>query len=337
MLFDRPLRNCARTTAIVTATMLALAACAGEPDSDKAAADPADTAFPAQVTSCGHTSTVEVRPNRAITLNQGATEVVLALGLEDQLAATAYLDDAISPKWQAAYEQVEVLSAEYPTNDDLIAAEPDFVYASYVSAFGKDVAGSQAELEAHGTPSYLSPFGCEDPADRPAVSFDAVWDEIEAVATAFGEPERAADFRKEQGEVLADLATTAAGDGLDVLWYDSGEKSPLVGAGGSGPQLVLDAVGATNIFADVEGGWSESSWEEVVRADPDVIVLADASWSSAEEKIAYLENDPVLSQLTAVRNKSYAVVAYSESTPGVRLVDGAASLSEQIQDLDLDQ
>lgn len=41
--------------------------------------------------------------------------MVLALGLEDQLAGTAYLDDAVPPKWKRAYDEVPVLSKEYPT------------------------------------------------------------------------------------------------------------------------------------------------------------------------------------------------------------------------------
>ena len=66
-----------------------------------------------------------------------------------------------------------------------------------------------------------------------------------------------------------------------------------------------------------------------------MIVLADASWSTAEEKIAYLEKDPVLSQLTAVEQESYVTIPFSESTPGVRLADGAVAVSEQLAKLDL--
>src|SRR3546814_11501792 len=90
------------------------------------------------------------------TLNQGATEVVLALGLEDQLAGTAYLDDAVPEKWREAYESVPVLSAEYPTADDLVQADPDLLYASYGSAFQTKIAGTQEPLEQDGPTSSRS-------------------------------------------------------------------------------------------------------------------------------------------------------------------------------------
>lgn len=283
------------------------------------------------MSACDHTSTVPAAPERAVTLNQGATEVMLALGLADRMAGTAYLDDPEpAPQWAEDYATVPVLSAEYPTHEEVLAAQPDFVYGSYASAFDAEVAGPQADLEADGVASYLSPFGCADEALHPEASFEAVWSEVASVAGAFGVDDRAEELRAAQEAELAGIAEDAAGSGLEVLWYDSEEKAPFVGAGEGGPQLVLDAVGATNVFADLPGDWAHASWEKVVAADPDVIVLPDATWSTSEEKIAYLEGDPVLSQLRAVREGAYVTVPFSMTTAGVRLVEGAATVSEQL-------
>jgi iron complex transport system substrate-binding protein len=328
---SRPLPTVPSVLAAIAAALL-LAGCAGAPEADPVAKD-AEPGFPVEVTSCGHSSTLVAPPERAVTLNQGATEVMLALGLEDRMAGTAYLDDPAPPaRWAQAYASVPVISKEYPSREELLAAEPDFVYASYASAFDPKVAGPPEELDDLGIGSYLSPFGCDDDSDRPEPSFEAVWDELEAIGAAFGVPDDAADVVAAQRRTLAGLHDDAVGDGTTVFWYDSGDKTPLAGVGGGGPQLVLDAVGATNVFADLAGGWEDVSWERVVAADPDVIVLADAGWSTAEEKIAYLERDPVLSQLRAVRREAYAVVPYSQSTPGVTLVDGAAALADQLAD-----
>lgn len=322
-----------RSAVLGAASVLFLAGCAGAPATEQKQADPADPDFPVEVTSCGHTSTITAAPEKAVTLNQGATEVVLALGLQDQLAGTAYLDDEVPQKWRAAYDSVPVLSDEYPTSEQMVQAAPDFVYASYASAFDKKVAGSQASLDKAGTASYLSPFGCEDEQQRADASWESVWTEIDAVAAAFGAPEKAEEFRDQQGDLLDQLADTGAGKGLRVLWYDSGTKTPFVGAGEGGPQLILDAVGANNVFADLDGGWSDGNWEDVVEADPDVIVLADASWDTAQDKITHLRKDPVLSQLRAVKTGRFVTIPFSESTPGVRLADGAAHVSEQLAEL----
>jgi len=321
--------------AILSATLLVvgLAGCADAPAAEeKPVADGGH--FPVEVTSCGFTSTLNAPPERAVTLNQGATEVVLALDLADRLVGTAYLDDEVPQKWRTAYESVPVLSEQYPSREALLKAAPDFAYASYGSAFDRKAVGSREELADSGIASYTSPFGCGEEGERPETTFESVWREVDAVADAFGVPERATALREAQQRQLEELAASAAGEGVDVFWYDSGEKSAFTGAGGGGPQLVLDAVGATNLFAHVEGGWADVSWEKVVESDPDVIVLADAAWSTAADKIAYLEGDPVLGQLRAVREQRYVTIPFSESTPGVRLVDGAVSVAEQLEALD---
>ncbi|MFE3506441.1 ABC transporter substrate-binding protein [Kitasatospora sp. NPDC059160] len=284
-------------------------------------------AAPVSVENCGTTVTVGTPPERLVTLNEGATEVALALGLESRMAGTAYLDDAVPEKWKAAYDSVPVLSAKYPTKEKLLTARPDFLYASYASAFTDKVAGTREDLRGQGVASYLSPFGCSDKSQVPPTTWQAAWGELHDVAQVFGVPERAAAIQHQQEQQLAGFTATAAGKDLKVLWYDSDTKSPFVGAGHGGPQLVLDAVGARNVFADLPGGWQNVSWEKVVAADPDAIVLADAGWDTAQSKIDYLEHDPVLSKLGAVRRKAFVVVPFSESTPGVRLADGAARVS----------
>ena len=320
------------STAALAAALL-LSACGGAPDADQKKTTASDD-YPVKAVSCGFTSTIETKPRRAVTMNQGATEVALALGVRDQLAGTAYLDDAVPDKWKSAYDSVKVLSKEYPDRETLLAAKPDFVYGSYASAFGKEAAGSQSELSRAGIGSMTSLFGCGENKPSRDVSFESVWDEIAMVSDVFGVPERAAKIEADQKATLEKLRTGDAGAGTDVFWFDSGDKTAYAGAGEGGPQLILDAVGATNVFADVKGGWADVSWEKVVESDPDVIVLADASWSTADDKIKQLKKDPVLSQLGAVKGKRFVVIPFSESTPGVRLVDGAQHVAEQLTALD---
>lgn len=311
-----------------------LGACRGAPSSSQAADDSSSTAAaPVSVTSCGFTTTVDKPPTRLVTLNQGATEVALALDLQSSMVGTAYLDDSVAAKWEAAYKSVPVISKEYPSKEKLLATNPDFVYASYSSAFSDKVAGTQAELKGEGIDSYLSPFGCSDPEQVPPVTWKSVWGEIDDVARVFGVSSRAEALTSQQQDELDQVGDTDAGKGLDVLWYDSGKKTPFVGAGHGGPQLILDAVGAHNVFGNLSGGWKSVSWEKVVAADPDAIVLADASWDSAQSKIDYLEKDPVLSKLKAVQDHDFVIVPFSESTPGVRLADGAVKVSAGLQKL----
>src|SRR5690606_18551450 len=112
---------------LAAGAVLLLAGCAGAPEKESATAESGDR-FPVELVNCDHEVVVESAPERVVTLNQGATAVVLALGLGDRLAGTAYLDDAISDRWAQEYEKVPVLAEEYPTNEALLKAEPDLVY-----------------------------------------------------------------------------------------------------------------------------------------------------------------------------------------------------------------
>lgn len=226
----RPRRaRAARLAASATALLAlgTLGACTGAPAA-KGPATATGSGHPAAVTvrSCGAATAVSTPPKRLVTLNEGATEVALALGLQTRMAGTAYLDDTIPARWKAAYDSVPVLSKEYPTKEKLLAAHPDFLYASYASAFTGKVAGTRAELDAEHIPSYLSPFGCADSKQVPAASFAAVWGELTDVAKVFGVTARATAIEQQQKKTLAGLAAQGAGRGLNVLWYDSDTKTP---------------------------------------------------------------------------------------------------------------
>ncbi|EJK59415.1 hypothetical protein THAOC_20373, partial [Thalassiosira oceanica] len=61
--------------------------------------------YPIGITNCGVFQQIDEAPKRAVTMNQGATEVMLALDLADRMAGTAYLDDYIWPELSDAYNQ----------------------------------------------------------------------------------------------------------------------------------------------------------------------------------------------------------------------------------------
>lgn len=325
----RWLRPARASGALAIAAAVLAAGCAGPPKADSAARS-SGGGYPVTVTGCGYSSKITARPRRAVTMNQGATEIALSLGVSGQLAGTAYLDDHVPGKWQAAYEKVPVLSKKYPSREKLLATKPDFVYATFTSAFEGSAAGSQASLAKLGVPSYLSPFGCAKGKPRGAVEWPTVWSEISTAGRAFGVPDRAARVTAGQKATAAALRKKAAGKGLKAFWFDSGDKTPYAGAGQGGPQLIMNTVGLTNVFGGLKGGWADASWEKVVKADPDVIILADAGFSTAAEKKKLLHADPALRNLDAVRHNRFVVLPFSQSTPGVTLIDGATTVSDQL-------
>ncbi|GGA58032.1 ABC transporter substrate-binding protein [Pelagibacterium lentulum] len=283
------------------------------------------------IESCDSVSTLDAVPSRAITLNQQATEVMLALGLEDHMIGTAYIDDAIPEQWLEAYNSVPVLAERFPAREVVLAEDPDFLFAGFASAFNDRNLGAESEWHDIGVATYLVHAECRNlhPADV-RMTTDSIFIDIERIAALFG-------VEAEGEAIAADIETRLAaagrpGEGLKAFLYDSGTDTAFSAGCCGAPGLLLETAGFENIGADVEGRWADLAWEAVVTAEPDVIILIEAEWSTAEDKRNHLLNDPVLSELEAVREERFIVVPFSETLLGLRFVDGverlAAALSE---------
>lgn len=283
------------------------------------------------IESCESVSRLDAVPSRAITLNQQATEVMLALGLEDHLIGTAYLDDAIPAQWADVYGTIPVLAEGYPAREVVLAEDPDFLFAGFASAFNDRNLGFEGEWQEIGVATYLVHAECRNlhPADQ-RMTTESIFIDLERIGALFGVEDRAAGIADDIQARLEAVATV--GEGVTAFLYDSGTDTALSAGCCGAPGLLLESVGFENIAGDVEGRWVDLAWEAVVAADPDVIVLIEAEWSTAEEKRQHLVSDPVLSELDAVRNGRFITVPFSETLLGLRFVDGveriAAALAE---------
>ncbi|GAB3293577.1 ABC transporter substrate-binding protein [Epidermidibacterium keratini] len=281
--------------------------------------------------NCGVDVAVDTPPKAAVTVNQAATEIMLSLGLADDMAGTAYLDDEVSPALKADYDTVPVLAPEYPTQETLLEAEPDFVYASYSSAFDDSALGPRDDLADLTIDTYLSPVACPQKSQRLAQDFDAVYQEIIDIGAIFGVSERAQSLVDQLKSTVAQSMAADAGGGRTALLWDSGIQTPSVASGSGMGGYLLESAGLQNVFGEDTGDtYVSTSWEAIVDTDPDVIVLVDAEWDPATDKIAFLQSDPATAQLSAVKNNAFVTLPFVETTVGLRAVDGLAALEQQL-------
>lgn len=316
-----------------TALVATLAACstAGTPE---ASPTPTSAAFtPVTLDNCGTQVTVDAPPHKVVTIKSTSTEMLLALGLQDVIVGTAFSDGPVPDEYAAAAKDLPVISDKVPGQEALLALEPDFVYGGWESNFSDDGAGDRASLRGLGIGTYVSPAACKEPEYMPdPLTFDEVDDEIREVASVFGVQDRAEALIATEKQTLA--AAQKPAETTTALWYSSGSDTPYVGAGIGAPQMMMDAAGLTNIFADVHDTWTSAGWESIVAADPDVIVLVDASWNTAASKIKLLESNPATAQLSAVRDHRYLTIPFAASEAGVRNAEAVKSLDDQLAALD---
>jgi iron complex transport system substrate-binding protein len=307
-----------RSLVLIPVVAVLLTGCSAP--ADLGSAKPADT-----IDNCGFTVDLDTNPQRIITIKSTSTELVLALGLGDRIIGQAFPDGPIDPSLGDV--DVPLISDFVPSEEAVLELEPDFIVAGWESNLTADGAGDRDELKSLGIGTYVSPAACKEAPYKPTkLTFDDIFDYILEAGDVLGAPANAAELVQEQKDALAGIEPST--EGLSALWWSSGEDSPYVGAGIGAPELVMETVGLRNIAADVDDTWSTLSWEAIVDANPDVIILVDASWNTAASKRAMLESNPATAALPAVVNHRYIEIPFATSEAGVRTVAAAGLIAQ---------
>ncbi|MGW0917040.1 ABC transporter substrate-binding protein [Streptomyces sp. NPDC002784] len=313
---------------LATATAVLITSCgASAQDNAGGSNGPADKGFPVTVSNCGVTTTFQRPPQRAVSLNQHATEVMLALGLEKSMVGTGYLDDAILPEYRAAYDKVKVLSEQYPSYETLLAAEPDFVYGGWASTFDEKEGRSRAAFTQAGINTRLNIEEC--PAGP--VTMTAMDKEIREVAKVFGVPERAERQIERLHTTLEEVDGKLDGvEPVKLFVYDSGDKSAFTAGGAGIGNDMIKRAGGVNLFADLDKPFGDVSFEQVAERAPEVIVIYDYGDQSVAQKKEFLLANPALQDVPAIKNRRFAVLPLSSTVVGVRVPAAVASLARQL-------
>lgn len=314
--------------------VLALVGCAA-PGSAAAPPSPTETpdAFPMSFTNCDTTVSLDAAPERVVAIKSTSLEMMLALGIGDRVVGTAYLDGPVPERWAADAAGIPSLADKMPSPEAVLDAAPDLVYAGWESAFTAESAGTRAELAALGIASYVQPAACQSANAPETLDFAEIFREIEEAGALFGVPERAAELIAEQQAQLDALEPVEGSP--TALWWSSAIDIPFVGAGSGLPALVMRTAGLDNIAGDIDATWTPLGWETIIAANPDVIVLADSLRNPAQGKIDHLRSNPATAALDAVANERFVIVPFPAAEAGVRSVETAASVIDQVKALNL--
>lgn len=329
------LRSAARRLAVVAVSIgsaVMLVAC-GQAVQAPDTAGSAETRF-VDADNCGISTEYSAPPQRAVTLTSNATETMLELGLADRMVGTAYMRGReIAPAYREAYQQVPILSSEQPTMEQLIDAEPDFVYSGYPDGFSEKNGHTREQLGDLGINTHLNPEGCA----TGRVGLDDIFAEITTIGEIFDVPDRAATsvdaLRTRLDAVRARLGDR---EPVRVLLYASGTGAAATTGGNSMATAMIEEAGGVNVFGDVPERWMNVSWEQVAQRKPDVIVVREEGTTpqyqspSVESKIADLTAVPAIAGTPAIRERAFATITLSQLQPGPYSIDGVEHLARQL-------
>mgnify|MGYP001791020386 FL=1 len=188
------------------------------------------------------------------------------------------------------------------------------------------------------TPETLEPFGikvyeltesCIHIGEKAAASMDDMYNDLLNLGAIFEVEDRAAElvegYKAELEAFTAELAPLDSAPRVFV--YDSGEDTPFTSGRYAMPNALIEAAGGTNIMNDFEKSWATVGWEAVVERNPEVIVIVNYGNVTAEEKRAFMMNNPAFADLDAIKNDRFVTLEYVEATPGPRNIEAVKTLA----------
>jgi iron complex transport system substrate-binding protein len=288
----------------------------------------------------------DVKPKRVVSLIASATEIVCALGARDLLVGRSHECDfppevARLPSLTEPKFLVTGTSYDINARVKAIVQEGLSVYrvdAERLEALRPDIIVTQDQCDVcavslKDVEAALCAWGGRQ-VDIVSLKPDAladIWEDIAKVARALG--------RERQGkrlveELKARMASIAEQSGATrthpraamIEWVD-----PLMAGGNWMPELVQLA-GGENLFGVVGQPSPRLDWDEVVAADPDLILVHPCGFDMARtlQEMPLLEHRPGWRGLKAVRRGRIFVADGNQyfNRPGPRIVESLEIMAE---------
>ncbi|SDR21393.1 ABC transporter substrate-binding protein [Actinopolyspora saharensis] len=300
--------------------------------------------FPVRLDNCERQRTFDRPPRRVVTNDIGITEIMFALGLEDRMAGY-FLSDGQrngvrSSPWSAKFERTPHLGEEIGM-EGVRAAGADMVFAGWNYGFGETERFTPGRLEKAGIDSYVLSESCRRSGARDARGImpplRALYTDIRNLGELFGVRQRAERLVSEYRSTIAQARErNAGGDTPSVFLYDSGRSEPVTSGNGGAADQIIHKAGGENIFRDLDDSWTTVSWETVLRADPDVVLINDYGGRSAAEKIDFLRGHPAVSELEAVRRGRFLTLPYASLVEGPRNASAVREIARFLDDVPAD-
>jgi len=264
-------------------------------------------AFPVTVSDFqGRSVAIAARPVRIVSIGPSNTEFLFALGGGDRVVGVDDFSDE-----PAAAKTKDKVGGVKVNLEKVASLRPDLVVSTKFSD------GTIEKLQTI-APAVL----VVDPQTAADVGKTAI---LLGNAIGANGDKLAADIEARLSAVRGKTATTTKPRVFHEIDASDPAKPFTVGPGSFVDDLITIA-GGTNAAARAGSAYPQLSLEEIVRIDPETIVLADADYGVTAEQVAAR---PGWSAISAVKNKRIFSIASSlVSRPGPRLAEGAEAYAK---------
>jgi len=258
----------------------------------------------------GRETTLSEPATRVVALSAADCEVLYAVGAGDLLVGRGEFCDYP----QEVLNIPAVQSGAQTNMEQVIALKPQVLLMSTMAQTEEQI----AQLEAAGIAVVVSD----------AQNIEGVYSSIAMIGALTGHDAEAASVVETMKATFTDLSARAGELAGKSVYF---EVSPLqYGLWTAGKGTFMDEIatmlGLKNVFADVTG-WAEVSEEQVLAANPDLIVTVTMYFGEGPKPVDEILARAGWQDVTAVKNGDILNLPNNElSRPGPRLANGAQAL-----------
>jgi iron complex transport system substrate-binding protein len=277
------------------------------------------TAAPSSLTItdvAGRQVTISGVPDRIISLAPSNTEILFALGAGSKVVAVDDFSDF--PTKAKALPKIGGTSDQY-NFEQIVALKPDVVFASGITS--PDVMKKLQDL--HLT---VVELGAEK------TTFESILTDIALAGQIAGRADQAkqlTDSMKQRVDAIKAKVATATTKPRVYWELDATDATkPYTVGPGTYVDEIITMAGGVNVFANAGSSYPQVSAEQVVSANPEVIILTDAAYGISVDSVLAR---PGWANIAAVKNKHvYPIDDNLVSRPGPRVVDGIEAAAKLI-------
>ena len=246
-------------------------------------------------------------PQAIISISPSMTEILFFIGAGSQVVGRD--DFSLYPEEALEVTSVGALWGELPT-EAILALEPDLILAAEI--ISADQVKTLVDLG-------LNVYHQANPTDYPGL-----FDNLRDIAALTGHTEETETLISElDARVKAVQLTVSVSSFMPSVYYEldaTDPANPWTTGSGTFIDHIIQLAGGFNAASALEGDYVQISSEELIAANPDVILLANALYGMTAESVMAR---PGWEVITAVANNTiYPIDPSIMSAPGPRLVDG---------------
>lgn len=294
----------------------------------------AETEYPVTITTYSKEgteleTTYEKAPEKVIAVYQGCIETMLALGLEDNLAAAAGLDNAVPEEQAEAFAKVNYLDEFTPSLETVTMLEPDMIF-SWGSYFGEKTLGNAADWIGKGVNTYISSNTKSDGSNR---TLENEYTDLLNMGIIFNVQDKAEAIVNEMkstiDSVLEQTAEIEERPNVMVIEF-LGDSITNYGASSLAGDMVQQLGGVL-----VNEEYTNIGQEDVIAANADVIFVVYMPYSGDDpetvmnDNLSKLVDNEVYQSLDAVKNGTVYPIMLSECyASATRTQDGIENFAK---------